>query len=142
MAETGDEPVQAVAGWARLIAEMNPIIFGSQPLHEAPHALLGCIDLPQVANLTAPFAISNCNGIARFGDIDSDENFRRLSHGSSSCGEDRLGPPEYPSDAQSRASHFLTAGGHMVLRCTYGLSSRRGHAPFARSYQASWYPAP
>lgn len=116
IAETGDEPVQAIAGRASLVAEVDVVILGRQALHKAPHALCGSIDLSQVANLAAALAISHCNSIARFGDINSDKNLRRLSHGSSSCGEDRLGLPEQPSEAQSRASHTLNTGGHTVLR--------------------------
>ncbi|MEX0409757.1 hypothetical protein ABGN05_29410, partial [Aquibium sp. LZ166] len=41
--------------------------------------------------------------------------FSTIRHGSSSCGEDRLGPSEQPSDAQCRANHLTGRGGHTVL---------------------------
>jgi hypothetical protein len=52
---------------------MNALILGSAALHEAPHALRGSIDLSKVTNLAAALAISNRNGISRFGDINSDK---------------------------------------------------------------------
>jgi len=41
--------------------------------------------------------------------IDPDENFATMLHGSSSCGEDRLGHSEQPSKTQCRASHLGSA---------------------------------
>jgi hypothetical protein len=51
-------------------------------------------------------------------DIDSDENFCRMFHGSSSSCEDRLGPPEQPSEHQYRGNQPLSRNGHTALRIT------------------------
>lgn len=72
-------------------------------------------------------AISNRNRIASLCNIDSDENFCRMFHDSSSSCEDRLGPPEHPSDHQCRTNQPLSRNGHTVLRFK-GLFGRRRRA--------------
>jgi hypothetical protein len=60
--------------------------------------------------------VCDLNRVERLGNIDPDENFCKLTHGSSSCDEDRLGPPEQPSDAQRATSCRMR---------TYGLTKYR-----------------
>jgi hypothetical protein len=95
---------------------VDPIELGGDPLDNAAHACIGCIDLAEVANLALPAGLGNRDGNPQLRDIDSDKSFPIIRHGSSSCDEDRLGPPEQPSDAQCRASDLTGRGGHTVLR--------------------------
>jgi hypothetical protein len=115
MPEAGDEPVQPVAGRARLVAELDPVVLGLEPGHDPAHALLGGIHLAKVADLTAAPALRHGDRVARLGSVDPDESFRILARGSSSCGEDRLGHAERPSRPQRRASHLSLRGGPSVL---------------------------
>ncbi len=73
------------------------------------------IDLTEEPNFPVPACLCNREGISQLGHIDSDKCFPIICHGSSSCDEDRLGPPEQPSDAQCRASHLIGRDGHTVL---------------------------
>ena len=118
MAERSDEPIQAVAGRASLVAEMHPLMLGRDPLDQAPHALLGCVHLAEIAHLAPTLAVSNRNSVTHLGNIDPDKNLCRMVHGSSSCDEDRLGPPEQPSLEQNRPSHLSPRDGHTVLRAS------------------------
>jgi hypothetical protein len=45
----------------------------------------------------------------RYRHINADKDFCEIDHGSSSCGEDRLGRSEQPSKTQCRASHLRPA---------------------------------
>ncbi len=60
--------------------------------------------------------IRNRDGVPRFRNIDANKCFRIICYGSTSCGEDRLGTTEQPSDAQCRASHLAHRGGHTVYQ--------------------------
>jgi hypothetical protein len=111
----GDEPVKAIARWTSLVAEMHLLVLRSDPFHQAAHALLGGINLSEITDLAATLAIGDRNRVACFGNVDPDKNLCRITHGSSSCDEDRLGPPEQPSLAQSRTSHLNPGDGHTVL---------------------------
>ena len=82
-------------------------------LHQPAHALGRGVDLTQVAHLAPTLAVSDSDGIAQLGHVDPDENLGSMAHGSSSCGEDRLGPAGQPSTAQCRASH----PGSADIRC-------------------------
>jgi len=113
--EQTDQPIETVSGWPCLVAEIDPIELGGDPLNNAAHARIRCVDLAEEANLPLPAGVRNRNGVPQLCDIDSDKCFLMICHGSSSCGEDRLGSPEQPSDAQSRASHLTNRGGHTVL---------------------------
>ena len=93
---------------------MNATVLGRNPLHHPAHALFRGIHLPKKAYLAAALTIRNRDGIAYLRDIDPHENIGKIPHGSSSCGEDRLGLPEQPSDTQCRASHLASCG-HTVL---------------------------
>ena len=84
-------------------------------LNDTAHVRARCIHLAKEADLSLPAGIRNRDGVPQLRDIDSDKCFSIILHGSSSCGEDRLGQSEQPSDAQCRASHLPTAG-HTVLR--------------------------
>ncbi|UVK48068.1 hypothetical protein BPNPMPFG_007694 (plasmid) [Mesorhizobium sp. AR07] len=73
---------------------MDPIELGGDPLDNAAHACVRCIDLTEVANLSFPAGVRNRHGIPLLRNIDSDKCFPIICHGSSSCDADRLGPPE------------------------------------------------
>ncbi|MER9959245.1 hypothetical protein NKJ52_31350 [Mesorhizobium australicum] len=51
-----------------------------------------------------PAGIRNCDGVPQLCDVNSDKCFPKICHGSSSCDEDRLGPPEQPPEAQCRGA--------------------------------------
>ncbi len=74
-------------------------------------------DATHLAPTSAP---SNGYGVPCLRHIDPHENFATMLHGSSSCGEDRLGHSEQPSKAQCRASHL----GSVDIR-SYGLLKAR-----------------
>jgi hypothetical protein len=80
---------------------MHSLVLRSDPLDRAAHALLGRINLSEITDLAATLAIGDRNCVACFGDIDPDKNLCRLTHGSSSCAEDRLGPPVLGTDIRS-----------------------------------------
>ncbi|MCA0022881.1 MULTISPECIES: hypothetical protein, partial [unclassified Mesorhizobium] len=81
---------------------MDAIELGSDPLDNAAHTRIRCVDLAEEPNLSLPAGFRNRDGVPQLSDIDSDKCFPIICHGSSSCDEDRLGPPEQPSDAQCR----------------------------------------
>lgn len=89
---------------------------GGEPEHRARHDHPILQDCYALARLSLPAGIRNCDGVPQLCNIDSDKCFPIICHGSSSCDEDRLGPPEQPSDAQCRASNLTGRGGHTVLR--------------------------
>ena len=95
---------------------MHPVVLGREPGHDPTHALLGGVHFAEVADLAAAPALRHGDRVARLGGVDPDESLRMLAHGSSSCGEDRLGHSEQPSRPQRRASHLDLGGGHTVLR--------------------------
>jgi hypothetical protein len=64
------------------------------PLHHPAHARLRGGHLADEAHLAATLTVSHGYGVARLRNIDPDENFATMLHGSSSCGEDRLGLSE------------------------------------------------
>jgi hypothetical protein len=78
---------------------MRSPVLGDDPLHDPPHGIWRSIDLTQKSYLASALAIGDRNRIARLRHIDPDENLCMLIHGSLSCNEDRLGPPEQPSEA-------------------------------------------
>jgi hypothetical protein len=93
------------------------------PHYDAAHVGGRSIDLTEEPNLSFPACVRNRDGISQLRHIDSDKRFPLICHGSSSCDEDRLGPPEQPSDAQCRASHLTGRGGHTVSRLTLATPS-------------------
>jgi hypothetical protein len=99
--------MQSVAGWSGFVAKINTGVLCGYPLYDPAHVLLGRVYLAEKAHFAAPPTVSNRDGIARLRYIDPYENFAIIHHGSPSCDEDRLGPPEQPSDAQCRASHLM-----------------------------------
>lgn len=60
---------------ARLVAEVDPIELGGDPLDNAAHACVRCIDLTEVENLSFPAGFRNRHGIPLLRNIDSDECF-------------------------------------------------------------------
>lgn len=116
--QRADQPIEAIASRAGLVAEMHAIEPAGDPLNNAAHARIRRVDLAKEANFSLPAGIRNRDGVLRLCDIDSDKRFPIICHGSSSCGEDRIGPPEQPSDAQCKVSHLTGRGRHMVLRST------------------------
>jgi len=104
---------------------MHSIVLGRDPLDQAAHAILGRVYLAEIPDLAATLTIGDSDGIARLGDVNANENLCRMIHGSPSCAEDRLGPPEQPSLEQSRASHLGPRNGRMVLRSNSAVRSDR-----------------
>jgi hypothetical protein len=100
------KPVPRRAGF---IAEMHLVAGCRDPHHHSAHALVRGVHLADETHLTATLAIRNGYGFPRLRNIDPDENFSTALHGSSSCGEDRLGHSEQPSKTQCRASHLGSA---------------------------------
>jgi hypothetical protein len=94
---------------------MDLIELGFDPLDNAAHARIRRVNFAEEAYLSLPAGIRNRDGVPQLRDIDSDKCFPIICHGSSSCDEDRLGPPEQPWDVQCRASHVTARGGHTVL---------------------------
>src|SRR5262249_35772922 len=79
------------------------------------HALCGRVDLTEIAHFTAAIAIRDRYCITCLRNIDPYKSFCTMIHGSFSCDEDRLGPPEQPSPPRvGRATSFQ--------RRTYGLT--------------------
>jgi hypothetical protein len=118
VAERPDQTIKAIARRAGLVTEVDAVKPAGDPHYNAAHVDGRSIDFTEEANLSLPACLRNRNGISQLGDIDSDKCFPIIRHGSSSCDEDRLGPPEQPSDAQCRASHLTGRDGHTVLRCS------------------------
>jgi hypothetical protein len=98
---------------------MNAIKFCFYPLDDAAHAGIGRVNFTPKANLSLPAGFSDSNRILQFGDVDSNKSFSIISHGSSSCDEDRLGLSEQPSEDQCRASHLSHEDGHTVLQSKF-----------------------
>jgi hypothetical protein len=119
MAELDYQAVKPISGRSGLITKMHHAIFGDDPLQDPPHRIQRRIDLANEAYLAIAPTIGDRDGIASLCDIDSDENFCRMFHGSSSSCEDRLGPSEQPSDHQCRANKPLSRNGHTVLRSAW-----------------------
>lgn len=73
---------------------MDSIEPGGDPLDNSAQALIRGVELAEEANFSLPPGIRNRDGVPQLCDIDSDKCFPIICHGSSSCDEDRLGPPE------------------------------------------------
>lgn len=73
---------------------MHAIEFPGNSLNEATNVRARRIDLAKEANLTLPAGIRNGDSVLQFRNIDSDKCLSIIPHGSSSCGEDRLGQSE------------------------------------------------
>ena len=117
MTEFRNEPVQAVTGGARLVAKMQAAVPGCESLDQPAHVLCRCVYFSEITHLAITPVISDRNSIACLGDIDSDESFDRMFHGSPSCDEDRRGPPSNPlSRSVGRAAS--------ITERTYGLTLR------------------
>ncbi|KEA03091.1 hypothetical protein A6U85_25780 [Agrobacterium sp. 13-626] len=63
MAKRSDQPVQAVSGWPRLVAEMHAVRLCSYPLDDAAHADIRRIHLTPKADLSLPARFSDSNRI-------------------------------------------------------------------------------
>ena len=73
--EQTDQPIETVAGRPCLVAEIDPIELGGDPLNNAAHARIRCVDLAEEANLPLPAGVRNRNGVPQLRDIDSDKCF-------------------------------------------------------------------
>jgi hypothetical protein len=109
MTERSDEPMQPVSCWASLVAEMGSVACCGDPLHHPSHALFGSANLANETHFSTALAISHRDGVPRLHYINPNKNLATMLHGSSSCGEDRLGHSEQPSKAQCRANHLDSA---------------------------------
>jgi hypothetical protein len=124
--------MQSVTGGAGLVAEMRPTAGRDDPFHHPSHALFRRIHLADETYLAPTPTVSDGYGVPRLRDIDPDKNFATMLHGSSSCGEDRLGHSEQPSKAQCRASHLGSADirSHDAASSDLGVHHySRAHAP-------------
>jgi hypothetical protein len=88
MAEADDLPVQAVAGRAGFIADMQLAMLRRQPCEQLPHRLGAGFDLPEVAHLAPPPRFGQRHRVLRLCGVDPDEGGAILPHGSASlrCG--------------------------------------------------------
>ena len=82
-----DQAMQPIPRRSGLVAEAQPVMFGGKPLDEPTHALLGRIDLAEIAHLAVTPFVGDRHRIAQLRDIDSHENFTTVRHGSSSLRE-------------------------------------------------------
>jgi len=82
--EPGEEPVQAVAGRAGLVAEVQAVVLGGQPRRQAAHALRRGVHLAEEAHLPVAPGVRDGHGVAQLGGVDPDEGFPYLGHGPSS----------------------------------------------------------
>lgn len=114
--------MQTVAGRPGFVAEVHPLMLCRDPLYEATHALLGRVDLAEIAHLAPALAISDSDGVPRLGDVDADKKVLYNDPRLALLREARLGLPEQPSDAQSRVSNQIRRNGHTDLLC---ISERR-----------------
>ena len=83
--------MEAVPGGAGL-AKMHAIKLCSYSLDNTAHAGIRCLNLTDIADLSVPAGFRN--RIFQLGGIDSNKSFFIISHGLSSCDEDRLGLSE------------------------------------------------
>jgi hypothetical protein len=84
VAKTRELAVKSVAGWPRLVAEVQRPVLGGQPRGHLAHALWRGVHLAQITNLAVPARLSNRDRIPTFGNIDPNERFAIVRHGSSS----------------------------------------------------------
>ena len=92
MAEALDQPVQAVAGRPRLVAERQLVVLGRQPGDELTRRRLARVELAEVAHLPLTPRLGDGHGILQLRGIDSDESFSMMSHDSPSLCEALPGP--------------------------------------------------
>ena len=95
----GDQAMEAIAGRAGFVAELRPGMLVDDALDQPAHAVVRGVHLSHETDLAVALPIGGRDSVPRLGDIDPQENFCRVLHGSSFYGEARLGPPEQPSDA-------------------------------------------
>ena len=91
--EVRDQPVQAVAGGARLVAEGQSLVLGRQPGHQLAYRRLGGIDLALVAHLAPPASFRDRHRVAQLRRIDPHESFAMMCHDSPSLCEALPGQP-------------------------------------------------
>lgn len=84
--------------------------FGLQQASSGYYIQSESVHLTEITDLATTLAISNCEGVARLGNINPSEKLCRMIRGSSSCDEDRLGVPEQPSDVQCTSRQRRTYG--------------------------------
>jgi len=124
-------PLQTIPDGAGLVTEPQTHSGPRQLLHKPPDGGLIRTNLPKIAKFTVPAALRNGNGMAILRDIQTDENFCMLFHGSSSWREDRLNEQPSLQCRQCRANHRTTGDekGHTVLRqITNALNNEKNNA--------------
>jgi hypothetical protein len=84
LTQVGDEPMQMVAGWSGLVAEVRTTMLGCNAPDQAAHALVRRLDFADVAHFPTAPTIRDRNRVAHLCDIDPDENLSTFSHDSSS----------------------------------------------------------
>jgi hypothetical protein len=97
VAEVPDLPAQPIARRPGLEADVQPAIALAELLDYLLDRRGLVLDLAEKPDLTASVTLRDRHRVLQLGDIESDENFSMLSHGSPSVREARLGPPEQPS---------------------------------------------
>jgi hypothetical protein len=97
VAEVPDLPAQPIARRPGLEADVQPAIALAELLDYLLDRRGLVLDLAEKPDLTASVTLRDRHRVLQLGDIESDEDFSMLSHGSPSVREARLGPPEQPS---------------------------------------------
>lgn len=67
--------METITGRAGFIAKMHVIKLRGYSLNDTAHAGIGCINLAEIADLSVPARIGNCDCVLQLGNIDSDESF-------------------------------------------------------------------
>src|SRR5262249_53162095 len=78
-------PIQTISSGAGFIAEVQPSVTLLKANNQATNRCWICVDLPEEPDLSLPAILGDRHSVPRLGDIQSNENFAILLHGSSSC---------------------------------------------------------
>ena len=98
-----DQPIETIAGRPGLITEMDVIEPAGDPLDDAAHAQIRCVDLPEEANFSLPAGLCDCECVPQLRDIDSDKCFSRI------CSKSKRFAPSPPIMKRTRGNmlHIL-----------------------------------
>lgn len=98
VAERPDQTIKTIAGRAGLVTEVDTVKPAGDPHYNAAHVEGRSIDFTEEANLSLPGLPPQSRWAFLSLATSIPTNASLFRHGSS-CNEDRLGPPEQPSDA-------------------------------------------
>src|SRR5215217_9206535 len=93
MAKSQDPPIQAVAGRACFIADVQLLIVAGQLAYELRYGIWRVLELAEVADLTVASSLGNRDRILQLGRVDPDERHTRFLHGSPSVQRGVIRPP-------------------------------------------------